>query len=179
MVPSHGHTPWVLRAHGHSCSLFPGIRVCAQPLHPDPIDPRAGSAAPWGRDRAASMHGPCCSRSPQEASDGREPGRRPQSLIKCLVVSCGASVWDRDTGTLIHWLHPLPAGRQRSQMDTFDLPVTTARAILDTAEQEARDPIRAPNPVSPGPVDQSRYAPLQPPQPEHPGRCWRGLRLSP
>lgn len=43
-------------------------------------------------------------------------------------------------------------------MDTFDLPVTTARAILDTAEQEARDPIRAPNPVSPGPVDQSRYA---------------------
>lgn len=93
-------------------------------------------------------------------------------------MSCGASVWDRDTGTLIHRLHPL-AGRQRSQMDTFDLPVTTARAILDTAEQEAQDPIKPPNPVSPGPVDQSRYAPLQPPQPEHPGRCWWGLRLSP
>lgn len=92
------------------------------------------------------MHGPCCPRNPQEASDGREPGRRPQSLIKCLVVSCGASVWDRDTGTLIHRLHPLLAGRQRSQMDTFDLPVTTARAILDTAEQEARDPIKAPKP---------------------------------
>lgn len=34
--------------------------------------------------------------------------QRPQSLIKCLIVSCGASVWDGDTGTL-------------SQMDTCHL----------------------------------------------------------
>lgn len=180
VVPSHGHTPWVLRAPWHMVtrSLFPGIRVCAQPLHPDPIDPQAGCAAPWGRDGAASMHGPCCPRNPQEASDGREPGRRPQSLIKCLVVSCGASVWDRDTGTLIHRLHPLLAGRQRSQMDTFDLPVTTAQAILDTAEQEARDPIKPPKPSVTWTCGPELICPVQPPQPEHPGRRWRGLRLS-
>lgn len=34
-------------AHSHLHPLFPGICVCAQPLHPDPIDPQAGFAAPW------------------------------------------------------------------------------------------------------------------------------------
>lgn len=52
------------------------------------------------------MHGPCCARLPQKHLAGGS--RRPQSLIKCLIVSCGASVWDGDMGTL-------------SQMDTCHL----------------------------------------------------------
>lgn len=52
------------------------------------------------------MHGPCCAHLPQRHLAGGS--RRPQSLIKCLIVSCGASVWDWDMGTI-------------SQMDTCDL----------------------------------------------------------
>lgn len=67
------------------------------------------------------MHGPCCARLPQKQLAGGS--RRPQSLIKCLIVSCGASVWDGD---------PQPDGHLP--------PVTTAQAILDTADQEAEIP---------------------------------------
>lgn len=52
------------------------------------------------------MHGPCCAHLSQRHLAGGS--RRPQSLIKCLIVSCGASVWDWDMGTI-------------SQMDTCDL----------------------------------------------------------
>lgn len=69
--------------------------------------------------------GPAAPAFPQRHLAGGS--RRPQSLIKCLIVSCGASVWDWDMGTI-------------SQMDTYLRPVTTAQAILDTAEQEAEIP---------------------------------------
>lgn len=68
--------------------------------------PRRRDVKPTGRDGAASMHRPCCARLPQKHLAGGS--RRPQSLIKCLIVSCGASVWDGDMGTL-------------SQMDTCHL----------------------------------------------------------
>lgn len=107
--------------------------------------------------------GPAAPAFPQRHLAGGS--RRPQSLIKCLIVSCGASVWDWDMGTI-------------SQMDTYLRPVTTAQAILDTAEQEAEIPSNPQTQCHLG----SHCAPLcshVSTKPEHLGGAGRDLRLSP
>lgn len=112
--------------------------------------------------------GPAALPSP-EASGGRELGQRPQSLIKCLLVSCGASVWDGNTGNL-------------GQTDTCDL-LPLPKPYWTPLSWRLRSH-QTPNPVLPGDPRTRAIMSLPAatpasPKPEHLGGAGRDLCLSP
>lgn len=88
-----------------------GVRVGAQPLHPDPVDPRRASALSRAEPRPSCAW--TCRRSPGTQLGGREPGLDTlQSLIKRLIVNHVHQYLGRGPGTLgIGASSPFPKGK--------------------------------------------------------------------